>query len=48
MRRHVILITFSTLHYAPTLEMQHFRIVSMRERYEELPSSYASYHMRGF
>ncbi|KAH9977044.1 CHAT domain-containing protein [Lactifluus volemus] len=34
-----------TLYYAPTLESQHFRLVSMREHYEELPSHYASYQV---
>ncbi|KAH9965586.1 hypothetical protein BJV74DRAFT_799595 [Russula compacta] len=32
-----------SLSFAPTLEIQHFRLVSMRDKYEELPLDYASY-----
>ena len=32
-----------SLSFAPTLEIQHFRLVAMRDAYEELPLSYASY-----
>ena len=32
-----------SLAFAPTLEIQHFRLVSMREYYETLPLDYASY-----
>ncbi|KAH9977050.1 CHAT domain-containing protein [Lactifluus volemus] len=34
-----------TLSYAPTLEIQHHRLVLMRESYEKLPSNYASYQI---
>jgi CHAT domain-containing protein len=34
-----------TLTFAPTLEIQHSRIVEMRDRYENLPLDYASYHV---
>ncbi|KAH9997407.1 CHAT domain-containing protein [Russula compacta] len=32
-----------SLSFAPTLEIQHFRLVLMREQYEKLPLDYASY-----
>ncbi|KAH9997415.1 hypothetical protein BJV74DRAFT_260979 [Russula compacta] len=32
-----------SLSFAPTLEIQHFRLVSMRDQYEKLPLDYASY-----
>ncbi|KAH9978340.1 CHAT domain-containing protein, partial [Russula compacta] len=32
-----------SLSFAPTLEIQHFRLVSMRYEYEKLPLDYASY-----
>ncbi|KAH9969334.1 CHAT domain-containing protein, partial [Russula compacta] len=32
-----------SLSFAPTLGIQHFRLVSMRDKYEELPLDYASY-----
>ena len=32
-----------SLSFAPTLEIQHFRLVAMRDEYEELPLNYASY-----
>ena len=32
-----------SLSFAPTLEIQHFRLVAMRDRYEKLPLDYASY-----
>ena len=32
-----------SLSFAPTLEIQHFRLVAMRDKYEELPLNYASY-----
>ncbi|KAH9969331.1 CHAT domain-containing protein [Russula compacta] len=32
-----------SLSFAPTLEIQHFRLVAMRDRYERLPLDYASY-----
>ena len=32
-----------SLSFAPTLEIQHFRLVTMREQYEKLPLDYASY-----
>ncbi|KAH9980949.1 CHAT domain-containing protein [Lactifluus volemus] len=34
-----------SLSYAPTLENQHYRLVSMRESYEKLPSNYAAYQV---
>ena len=35
-----------SLFFAPTLEIQHFRLVAMRDKYEELPLDYASYLVR--
>jgi len=35
-----------SLTFAPTLEMQHFRLVAMRNHIEKLPSDYASYQVR--
>ncbi|KAH9993132.1 CHAT domain-containing protein, partial [Russula compacta] len=32
-----------SLSFAPTLEIQHFRLVAMRDQYEKLPLDYASY-----
>ncbi|KAH9976512.1 CHAT domain-containing protein [Russula compacta] len=32
-----------SLSFAPTLEIQHFRLVAMRKQYEKLPLDYASY-----
>ncbi|KAH9957474.1 CHAT domain-containing protein [Russula compacta] len=32
-----------SLYFAPTLEIQHFRLVAMRNQYEKLPLDYASY-----
>ena len=32
-----------SLSFAPTLEIQHFRLVAMRDMYEKLPLDYASY-----
>ncbi|KAH9993125.1 hypothetical protein BJV74DRAFT_795650 [Russula compacta] len=32
-----------SLSFAPTLEIQHFRLVSMRDQYQKLPLDYASY-----
>ncbi|KAH9980701.1 CHAT domain-containing protein [Russula compacta] len=32
-----------SISFAPTLEIQHFRLVSMRDQYEKLPPDYASY-----
>ena len=32
-----------SLSFAPTLEIQHFRLVAMRDEYEKLPLNYASY-----
>ena len=32
-----------SLAFAPTLEIQHFRLVAMRDQYEKLPLDYASY-----
>ena len=32
-----------SLAFAPTLEIQHFRLVTMRDEYEKLPLDYASY-----
>ncbi|KAH9970655.1 CHAT domain-containing protein [Russula compacta] len=32
-----------SLSFAPTLEIQHFRLVSLRDQYEKLPLDYASY-----
>ncbi|KAH9987457.1 CHAT domain-containing protein [Russula compacta] len=32
-----------SLSFAPTLEIQHFRLASMRDQYEKLPLDYASY-----
>ena len=32
-----------SLSFAPTLEIQHFRLVAMRDKYEKLPLDYASY-----
>ena len=32
-----------SLSFAPTLEIQHFRLVAMRDQYEKLPVDYASY-----
>jgi CHAT domain-containing protein len=34
-----------SLYHAPTLETQHFRLVSIHERCEKLPSNYASYQV---
>ena len=34
-----------TLTFAPTLEIQHSRIITMRDRYETLPLDYASYQV---
>jgi hypothetical protein len=34
-----------SLTFAPTLEMQHFRLVAMRDLIERLPSGYASYQL---
>jgi CHAT domain-containing protein len=34
-----------TLTYAPTLDIQHSRLVAMRNRFEVLPLDYASYHV---
>ena len=34
-----------TLTFAPTLDIQHSRIVAMRGRFEDLPLDYASYHV---
>ena len=35
-----------SLSFAPTLEIQHFRLVAMRDQYEKLPLDYASYMVR--
>ncbi|KAI0255232.1 hypothetical protein BJV78DRAFT_1279434 [Lactifluus subvellereus] len=35
-----------TLYYAPTLEIQHFHLVTMRDIYETLPLDYASYQVQ--
>jgi len=35
-----------SLTFAPTLEMQHSRLVAMRDKIEKLPSDYASYQVR--
>ena len=34
-----------SLAFAPTLEVQHFRLVAMRDNYEKLPLDYASYQV---
>ncbi|KAH9959332.1 CHAT domain-containing protein [Russula dissimulans] len=34
-----------SLTFAPTLEIQHFRLVSMRDYYQKLPLNHASYHI---
>jgi hypothetical protein len=34
-----------SLEFAPTLEIQHFRLVTMRDEYEKLPLDYASYQV---
>jgi CHAT domain-containing protein len=34
-----------TLTFAPTLDIQHSRLVAMRDRFEDLPLDYASYHV---
>ncbi|KAF8496718.1 CHAT domain-containing protein [Russula emetica] len=34
-----------TLTFAPTLDIQHSRLVAMRDRFEGLPLDYASYHV---
>jgi CHAT domain-containing protein/tetratricopeptide (TPR) repeat protein len=34
-----------TLTFAPTLDIQHTRLVAMRDRYENLPLDHASYHV---
>ena len=34
-----------TLTFAPTLDIQHSRLVAMRDRYENLPLDHASYHV---
>ncbi|KAI0255206.1 CHAT domain-containing protein [Lactifluus subvellereus] len=34
-----------SLYYAPTLESQHFHLVTMRDNYEKLPLDYASYQV---
>jgi hypothetical protein len=35
-----------SLSFSPTLEMQHFHLVSMRDHFERLPLDYASYQLR--
>ncbi|KAH9978337.1 hypothetical protein BJV74DRAFT_953412 [Russula compacta] len=35
-----------SLSFAPTLEIQHFRLVAMRDLYEKLPLDYASYSVQ--
>ncbi|KAI0255289.1 CHAT domain-containing protein [Lactifluus subvellereus] len=35
-----------SLTFAPTLEVQHFRLIAMRESYEKLPLDYASFQIR--
>ena len=38
-----ILLMQESLSFAPTLEIQHFRLAEMRDQYENLPLDYASY-----
>ena len=38
-----ILLMQESLSFAPTLDLQHFRLVKMRVQYEKLPLDYASY-----
>ena len=38
-----IFLMQESLSFAPTLEIQHFRLVKMRDEYEKLPLDYASY-----